>query len=86
MVVRIRAEDLADEVREPLSRGEMVEIEHDGQVVARLEPCAPGRAGVDWKAYVEARKSDPPLDDEFERDMATARELLNEPVETAPWE
>jgi antitoxin (DNA-binding transcriptional repressor) of toxin-antitoxin stability system len=72
-------------VRECLERGEPVEIERDGQIVARVEPCAEPRFKT-WKEYVEARKSDPPLDDEFERDLAIAREMLNTPVETEPWE
>ncbi|MDZ7727847.1 MAG: hypothetical protein U5Q44_06425 [Dehalococcoidia bacterium] len=38
MVMRIRVEDLGDEVRERLARGEPVEIERDGEVVARIPP------------------------------------------------
>ncbi|MDZ7727845.1 MAG: hypothetical protein U5Q44_06415 [Dehalococcoidia bacterium] len=57
MVMRIRVEDLGDEVRERLARGEPVEIERDGEVVARMEPCAPeAPRKVDWQAYFEARQ------------------------------
>lgn len=85
MAAQIDVKRLDDEVVERLERGESVEIVRDGEVIGRVEPrLKPDKVG--WRAYFEARRKDPPLDDKFEEDMAKARALLNQPVEIRSWE
>ena len=85
MTVRISADDLPPAVLEKLEAGESVEIERNGQVIARLEPPKPKE--FDWERFIEARRKDPPLDyDDFLRDLETAREWMNRPAEPSRWE
>lgn len=41
---------------------------------------------MDWEAYFAARRAAPPLDDEFEKDMAIVVRGRNEPVAPVEWE
>ncbi len=81
MTLRIDVKDLGEEVCASLERGEAVEIERDGQVVATIEPPKGGLL-----AFLEWRKTQEPMDEDWERDMEIARRMLNEPVVTEPWE
>lgn len=81
MTLRIDVKDLGEEVCASLERGEAVEIERDGRVVAKIEPPKGGLL-----AFLEARKGKEPLDEDFERDMEIARQMLNELVVTPAWE
>jgi antitoxin (DNA-binding transcriptional repressor) of toxin-antitoxin stability system len=81
MTLRIDVKDLGEEVCASLERGEAVEIERDGRVVAKIEPPKGGLL-----AFIEARKGQEPMDEDWERDMETARRMLNESVFTEPWE
>jgi antitoxin (DNA-binding transcriptional repressor) of toxin-antitoxin stability system len=83
MAIRVDVNSLSDEVRKSLERGEVVEIEQDGEVVARIPPSRPS-GGL--RGFLELRLQDEPVDEDFERDLATARELINETVVTEPWE
>ncbi len=81
MTLRIDVKDLGEEVCASLERGEAVEIERDGRVVAKIEPPKGGLL-----AFLEARKGQEPMDEDWERDMGIARRMLNESVVTEPWE
>lgn len=81
MTLRIDVKDLGEEVCASLERGEAVEIECDGRVVAKIEPPKGGLL-----AFLKAREGKEPMDEDWERDMEIARQMLNEPVVTEPWE
>lgn len=80
MSLRIDVASLPEDVRRSLESGEAVEVERDGKVVAviRSGERRPGRAL--WAALAAME----PLDDEFERDIAS----LDEVVQSKPfaWE
>lgn len=76
-------DDLPDEVAAAMAAGDEVLVERDGKVVAVLAPRAERKGDI--HALVEALRALPPLDEDFERDLATAREWLNRPVEEPRW-
>jgi hypothetical protein len=83
MVTRIRVEDLGDEVRESLERGEAVEIERDGKVVASIPAERPKNA---FEVFLELRRQHEPVDEDFERDLEQIRKEMNRPIGSLPWE
>ncbi len=85
MTLRIDISSLGDDVRRSLAAGEVVDVTDGSAVVGRLAPCesAPPKT---WAAFLEARRSDPPLDyDDFLRDLAEIRADLNKPVDESRW-
>lgn len=85
MNARIDISALGDEARRLLKRGEPVDIEHDGALVARIEPCRPA-AESGLEAFVRRRRNRTPVDDRFEDDLAAIRDTANQPLEPSPWE
>lgn len=83
MAIRVDVNSLSDEVRESLERGEVVEIERDGEVVGRLEPGA--RPGTLGRLAEELAKLGPP-DENFTDDLRRIRESGNAPIGPTPWE
>jgi antitoxin (DNA-binding transcriptional repressor) of toxin-antitoxin stability system len=86
VTLRIDIEHLAEEIDGALASmeaGDEVLLEREGKVVAALTPRAEAKGGL--RALAEARRGDPPLDDEFERDMAIARSWLNQMPEEPRW-
>ena len=81
MTLRIDVKELGEEVCASLERGEAVEIERDGKVVAKIEPPKGGLL-----AFLEARKGQEPMDEDWERDLAKVREWMNQPVELDEWD
>lgn len=71
------------ELLERVASGEEVLLEHEGAVVALVSPV-PGANGL--AALFDDRRNSEPLDEDWERDMALARELLNRPAEATAWE
>ena len=89
MTLRIDVKDLGDEICASLARGEAVAIERDGEVVARIAAAtsdADAGKTTPWAQFLELRRLHGPVDDDFERDLAEARRLLNGLVVTEPWE
>jgi hypothetical protein len=79
MTIRVDVDRLPPDVAEALARGDTVELEQDGELIARVEPC---ERKVNWEAFFEARKDAPPLDyDDFLRDLEIIRQELNKPAE-----
>lgn len=64
--------------------GDEVLLEDHGKVVARVQGEPPPKR-VDWAAYFEQRRKDPPLDDQFFEDM---KEIVRERrlMEDIDWE
>lgn len=81
MTLRIDVKDLGEEVCASLERGEAVEIERDGRVVAKIEPPKGGLLAV-WERWQEME----PLDEEFARDLEMIRKWGNRPVELDEWD
>ena len=86
--VTIDISELPEAVRACLLRGESVQVEDGGRVVAHVEPQSRPNPGtpVDWEGYLAARRAAPPLDDEFEKDMEKVWEVTNRPVAPVEWE
>ncbi|MGI8927686.1 MAG: hypothetical protein ACR2HN_13740 [Tepidiformaceae bacterium] len=86
MTLCIELDELPEAVQESLARGETVEVARGGEVVATVA-ARERRRRISWEEFVAARLESPPLDDEFERASAQARELLNQPQRDPPsWE
>lgn len=86
--VTIDISELPEAVRECLLRGETVDVEDGGRLVAHVEPESRPKPGtpVDWEGYFAARRAALPLDDEFERDMEIVLRGRQEPVAPVAWE
>ena len=81
MTVRIELDRLPPDVVAALERGETVEFENEGEVVATAKGTNPQ---VDWQAFFNAREQAPALDhDDFLRELEQVREQLNSPFEPA---
>ena len=80
--MRVDVDQLPPEVVAALNRGDTVEVEHDGELVACVRP-EPKR--ITWREYWELRRNSPPLDDDFLNDVEEVRRMLNAPM-TNPWE
>jgi hypothetical protein len=86
MVIRVPFESLPEEVRSAIERGDCVEFDRDGNVVARMEGEKPS-----WEErrarWAERARSEPPVDyDEFLADLEQIREEMNRPAEARYWE
>jgi antitoxin (DNA-binding transcriptional repressor) of toxin-antitoxin stability system len=91
MTLRVDVRTLGQEIRDSLDRGESVEIERDGEVVACIPALGSNeRTGTPGETpmakFIRLRRQQEPLDEEFERDLELARQLLNEPVVTEAWD
>ncbi|MBA4180775.1 MAG: hypothetical protein C0506_09325 [Anaerolinea sp.] len=82
MTVRVDVDRLPAEVVDALNRGDIVEFERDGELVASVR-AEPKR--ISWREYWELRRNAPPLDDDFLNDVEEVRRMLNAPM-TDPWE
>jgi len=86
MIKRLSATSAARQLSDLLSRvryrGEVFDIERNGQVVARLGP-APGRKGTvnDLLALLDEHGQDPAFADDLEQIRAEQR-----PLGSSPWE
>lgn len=81
MTLRIDVKDLGEEVCASLERGEAVEIERDGQVVATIEPPKGGLLAL-WERWQERE----PLDEDFAAELAELRKQANAEAGPAAWE
>ncbi|MBA4179365.1 MAG: hypothetical protein C0506_02145 [Anaerolinea sp.] len=84
--VTLRFEQLPPELRETiadLEPGDELLIEREGAVVARLKPAEKGRGLL---AFLEARRNQPPLDQEWEDAVMEAVRAGNTPVEMRTWD
>ncbi len=84
-VLRIDIGELPEELRKALGEGREVLVEDHGAVVARVAACASPRGG-DLNALVKELRELPPLDDDYERDMALIASWVNRPAEPPAWE
>lgn len=81
MSLKVNARDLPSRVVEGLSRGETIEIERDGVTIARASPVTAGAPQAKlWTALAEL----PPLDPDFERDIAELGRVVR--PQPYPWE
>jgi hypothetical protein len=81
VTLRVELDRLPPDVVAALERGEIVEFETAGEVVATAKGAHPQ---VDWQEFFEARKQAPALDHEdFLRELERVREELNSPFEPA---
>lgn len=81
MTTRLSAERLPADVLAALERGDLVELERDGEVIGCITPAE--KKLMDWQAFFEARRADPPLDyQDFLRDLESIRAELNSPAES----
>jgi antitoxin (DNA-binding transcriptional repressor) of toxin-antitoxin stability system len=86
VTLRIDIEHLAEEIDDALASmeaGDEVLLERKGKVVAALTPRAEAKGGL--RALAKLRQGDPPLDEDFERDLATARSWLDRMPEEPRW-
>lgn len=83
--LRIGIGDLPPELRKALAEGREVLVEDHGAVVARVAACEKPRGG-DLNDLVKALRDLPPLDDDYERDMALIASWINRPAEPPAWE
>lgn len=91
MTLRIDVSTLSKDVRDSLARGESVEIERDGEVVACITAPATGDElqhvpETPMAKFLRLRREHGPVDEDFARDVELARKMMNEPVVTEPWE
>ena len=87
MTLRIDIEHLAEEIDGALAcieAGDEVLLEREGTVVAALTPRREAKGGL--RALVEARRNLPPLDEDWERDMAIVAADINRKPEKTAWE
>jgi antitoxin (DNA-binding transcriptional repressor) of toxin-antitoxin stability system len=79
---------LGEEACASLERGEAVEIERNGEVVARIDAQRQPAGGPNnaWDRFLALRRLHGPVDEDFEQDLAEARRMLNGPVSSEPWE
>lgn len=74
MTIRVELDRLPPDVVAALERGDSVEFESHGKVAAIARPEAPGTKGGLWLALAEL----PPMDEDFERDIAKIGEVVHE--------
>lgn len=87
MTLRIDIEHLAEEIDSALASmkaGAEVLLERKGKVVAALTPRIEAKGGL--RALVEERRNKPPLDEDWERDMAIVAADINRKPEKTAWE
>jgi antitoxin (DNA-binding transcriptional repressor) of toxin-antitoxin stability system len=90
-VLHIDVSDLSVAFDDALTRaraGDEVYIERDGEVVARVVPCAgPGEVKKgDLRAFLEERMKNPPPNEDFARDVAEVHAWHNRRLEPTRWE
>lgn len=73
---------LPPEVVAALNRGDTVEFQHDGELVASVRP-EPKR--ISWREFLERERQSGPLDEDFMNDVEGVGRMLNAPM-TDPWE
>ena len=83
MSLRVDVSELPGDVIAALERGETVEVERDGEVVASF---AMPPVVTDWERYVALRRAAPPLGyDDFLEDLEKVRTWFNSPNESPEW-
>jgi len=83
--LRIDIAELPAAVRKALEEGREVLFEDHGAVVARVAGCEKPKGG-DLNELVKALRDLPPLDEDYERDMAQIASWINRPAEPPAWE
>ena len=80
MTLRVELEELPENVQKAIEAGEAVEIIRDGCTLATVPAEGPKTATALWEALAKL----PPLDDDYERDIADGLSILR--PQPYPWE